>query len=51
MRRKASISTGTSMKSNSNVRGLTVPSFKAWLLPCVRVTAVSLRSDMAIQLD
>src|SRR6187402_238802 len=42
MRRKASMSGSTSMNSKSNVRGLTVPSFSAVLLPCVRVTVLSL---------
>src|SRR5688572_9940936 len=47
MRRNASMSGSTSTKSNWKVRGLTVPSFSALLLPCVRVTVFSLRSAMA----
>ena len=43
----------TSSKSNSNVRGLTVPFFRASLLPCVRVTVRSLSMDLTsrVQLD
>src|ERR1700692_599911 len=42
MRRKAAMSGSTSTKSNSKLRGLTVPSLRAWLLPWVRVTVLSL---------
>src|SRR3984893_16488014 len=41
MWRNASTRTGTSTKSNAKVRGLTLPSLSAWLLPCVRVTVLS----------
>src|SRR5712691_11885695 len=44
MRRNASMRTGTSSKPNAKVFGRTVPSLRAWLLPCVRVTVFSLRS-------
>src|SRR5690242_7427342 len=44
MRRKASMSGSTSTKSNSKVRGLTLPSLSALLLPWVRVTVFSLGS-------
>src|SRR5262244_1600662 len=46
MRRKPSIRTGTSTKSNAKVFGLTVPSLRAWLLPWVRVTVFRLSSAM-----
>src|SRR5438874_2564405 len=51
MRRKASISGLTSTKSNSKVFGLTVPSFRALLLPWVRVTVLSFKSGMADSWD
>src|SRR6185369_8515654 len=51
MRRKASMSGSTSMNSNSNERGFTVPSFSALLLPCVRVTVFSLSSAMGRSLS
>src|SRR5215470_715621 len=47
MRRKAAMIGSTSRKSGSKVFGLTVPSLSAWLLPCVRVTRVSLGPAMA----
>src|SRR6266849_10030101 len=46
IRRKPSMSTGTSTKSIAKVFGLTVPSLRAWLLPWVRVTVFSLSSAM-----
>src|SRR3954454_24560655 len=46
MRRNAAISGSTSSNANSNVLGLTVPSFSARLLPCVRVTVLSLGSGI-----
>src|SRR5262249_19715176 len=46
MRRKPSMRTGTSTKSNAKVFGLTLPSLRAWLLPWVRVTVFSLSSAM-----
>src|SRR5215510_6918850 len=47
MRRNAAMIGSTSRKSNSKVFALTVPSLSAWLLPCVRVTVISLGPAMA----
>src|SRR2546421_9740373 len=47
MRRKAAMIGSTSRYSGSKVLGLTVPSLRAWLLPCVRVTVISLGPAMA----
>src|SRR4051794_9474667 len=47
MRRKAAMIGSTSRYSGSKVLGLMVPSLRAWLLPCVRVTRVSLGPAMA----
>src|SRR5882672_1005046 len=44
MRRKASIKGSTSTKSKTKVLGFIKPSLRARLLPCVRVTALSLSS-------
>src|SRR5215471_1749080 len=46
MRRKPSMRTGTSTKSNAKVFGFTVPSLRAWLLPWVRVTVFNFSSAM-----
>src|SRR5712691_10852172 len=46
MRRKASMRGSTSMNSNSQVRGFTVPSLRALLFPWVRVTILSLSSGI-----
>ena len=46
IRRNAWMSTGTSSNRRSTCRGLLVPSFRAWVLPWVRVTAVSVRSPI-----
>src|SRR5262249_12666950 len=51
MRRKAAISGSTSTKSNSNVFGFTVPSLRARLLPCVRVTVLNFGPAMAALLS
>src|SRR5215470_1464985 len=50
MRRKPSMRTGTSTKSNAKVFGFTVPSLRAWLLPWVRVTVFNLSSAMGASL-
>jgi hypothetical protein len=47
MVRKARISGSTSSKANSKLAGVTVPSFRAALLPCVRVTVIYLGPAMA----
>src|SRR5215813_7612243 len=47
MRRNAAMIGSTSRKSGSKVLALTVPSLSAWLLPCVRVTVISLGPAMA----
>src|SRR5215470_1823675 len=47
MRRNAAMIGSTSRYSGSKVLGLTVPSLSAWLLPCVRVTVISLGPAMA----
>src|SRR5215471_6731840 len=46
MRRNAAMRGSTSSKSNAKVRGLTVPSLSARLLPWLRVTVLSLSSAM-----
>src|SRR5215813_4217683 len=46
MRRNAAMRGSTS--SNSKVRGLTVPSLSAWLLPWLRVTVLSLSSAISL---
>src|SRR5215510_10519232 len=51
MRRNAAMIGSTSTKSNSKVLALTVPSLSAWLLPCVRVTVISLGPDMLCSRD
>src|SRR5215467_7648015 len=48
MRRNAAMRGSTSSKSNAKVRGLTVPSLSARLLPWLRVTVLSLSSAMTI---
>src|SRR5215470_8249278 len=47
MRRNAAMIGSTSRYSGSKVLGLTLPSLSAWLLPCVRVTVISLGPAMA----
>src|SRR5262252_3706839 len=49
MRRNAAMRGSTSSKSNAKVRGLTVPSLSAWLLPWLRVTVLSLSSAMSLR--
>src|SRR5215510_10063032 len=46
IRRNAAMIGSTSRKSNSQVLGFTLPSLRAWLLPCVRVTVLSLGPAM-----
>src|SRR6516225_5436069 len=48
MRRNAAMRGSTSSNSNAKVRGLTVPSLSAWLLPWLRVTVLSLSSVMTV---
>src|SRR5215831_3897823 len=48
MRRNAAMRGSTSSKSNAKVRGLTLPSLSAWLLPWLRVTVLSLSSVMTV---
>src|SRR5262249_24218394 len=48
IRRNAAISGSTSTKSNSKIFGRTLPSLRAWLLPCVRVTVLSLGPAMRV---
>src|SRR5260370_16274924 len=47
MRRNAAMSGSTSSKWNAKLRGFTVPSLSARLLPWVRVTVLSFSSGMA----
>src|SRR5947209_17973407 len=49
MRRKASTRTGTSSNSNAKLRGLTVPSLSASLLPWLRVTVLSLSTRLPLR--
>src|SRR5262245_32900612 len=48
MRRNAAMRGSTSSKSNAKVRGLTMPSLSAWLLPWLRATVLSLSSVMSL---
>src|SRR5262249_49219759 len=48
MRRNAAMRGSTSSNSNAKVRGLTLPSLSAWLLPWLRVTVLSLSSVMTV---
>src|SRR6516165_5426487 len=48
MRRNAAMRGSTSSNSNAKVRGLTVPSLSAWLLPWLRVTVLSLSAVMSL---